>query len=261
MINKRLIPVIIIKDGLVVQSYNFNNYLPIGRPEFIVKYLSTWECDEIIILDIDARASKRLLNIKLINELSKNVNIPLTIGGGISSCEDAETYFKNGADKISINSLFLDNNFSSICRIVEEYGSQSIVLSLDFIQGANNTYFLYDHRTKKNTGRDIQYIFQIIKNEINIGEILINSVNRDGSKLGYDLELLNISTELINKPILALGGANNVEHFLEIIDLNRVTGFCAANIFLHSEHSVEIFRSKINKFKKVLRPNNYFNYE
>ena len=261
MINKRLIPVIILKNSLVVQSFNFQKYLPIGKPEFIVRYLSTWECDEIFILDIDASINKCLINTDLIKFLSKNVSIPLTIGGGINSLKSAEVYFKNGADKISINSLFLDAKYSIINSISEEYGSQSIILSLDFIKIDDGNYFLYDYRKKEKSNIDIFKTFELIKNELQFGEVLINSVNRDGSKLGYDIELYKLANDLVDHPILSLGGANKYKHFIEILQLNKITGMCAGNIFLHTEHSVEIFRSKINKVQNILRPNNYFSYE
>ncbi len=260
MINKRLIPVIIIKNGIVVQSFNFDKYLPIGKPEFIVRYLSNWESDEIIILDIDATINKRLIDIDLIKVLSKEVSIPLTIGGGVDSLKSAEIYFKNGADKISINSLFLDEKFSIINSISEEYGSQSIVLSLDF-KKVDNNYFLYDHRKKSVNNLNILKTFEIIKNELQIGEVLINSIDRDGSKKGYDIEIFKIANNLLSNPILSLGGANKLDHFIEILNLNNVTGMCAGNIFLHSEHSIELFRSELNKINNVLRPNNYFSYE
>ena len=111
MINKRIIPVIIIKAGLVVQSYGFRRYQPIGRPKFIVEYLSSWDCDEIILLDIDATMESRHITLSLINDMSKNISVPLTVGGGISSLHIAELYFKNGADKVAINSLFTDGNY------------------------------------------------------------------------------------------------------------------------------------------------------
>jgi cyclase len=261
MINKRLIPVIILKNGLVVQSFNFQQYLPIGKPEFIVRYLSTWECDEIIILDIDASINNCLINTDLIKFLSKNVSIPLTIGGGVNSLQSAEVYFKNGADKISINSLFLDAQYSIINSISEEYGSQSIVLSLDFIQIEDRNYYLYDYRKKEKSNIDIFKVFDLIKNQVKVGEVLINSVNRDGSKLGYDIQLYKLANDFVEHPILSLGGANKYEHFIEILELNKITGMCAGNVFLHTEHSVELFRSEINKFQNILRPNNYFSYE
>lgn len=262
MINKRLIPVVIIKDGLVVQSYDFNKYLPIGKPKFIIEYLSEWESDEIIVIDIDASLQQRPVNKELIDEISKIVTVPLTIGGGINSLEIAELYFKNGADKISINSLFLDNKFDLINKISEEYGSQSIVLSLDFFyKNDAHEYFLYDYRKKNITTLDLDSTINLISKNIQVGELLINSINRDGSKMGYDINLFERITKKIVKPILALGGANTLNHFLEISTNNLITGLCAGNVFLHSEHSVELFRNELNKKIPLFRPNNFFKYE
>lgn len=261
MINKRIIPVIIIKNGLVVQSYGFKNYLPIGKPNFIVEFLSSWDSDEIIILDIDASKQNRHLNLSLINELSKNVSVPLTVGGGISGLDVAELYFKNGADKVAINSLFTAGKYELINEISEEYGSQSTVLSLDFIEDDFLNNSLFDYLKMENLKMSVDEVMQIVINEVEVGEIMVNSINRDGSKLGYDISLLTQISASINKPILAIGGADKLNHFLDLFHLNNVTGLCAANVFLHSEHSVELFRSEINHFKNCLRPNNYFQYE
>ena len=258
MINKRIIPVVILKNGLVVQSYNFNHYLPIGKPEFIVEYLSSWDSDEIVILDIDATKENRHINVELISRLSKNVSVPLTVGGGITGLDIAELYFKNGADKVAINSLFLDGKYDEINAISMEYGSQSVVLSLDFIENFDSDYSLFDYRKGISTKRSAEIVINDIRDKVEVGEILVNSVNRDGSKRGYDVRLFTIITQLISKPVLAIGGADSLDHFIEIIGLNNVTGLCASNVFLHFEHSVEYFRSKINSKKEVLRANNYF---
>lgn len=261
MINKRIIPVVILKNGLVVQSYNFNHYLPIGKPEFIVEYLSSWDSDEIVILDIDATKENRHINVELISRLSKNVSVPLTVGGGITGLDIAELYFKNGADKVAINSLFLDGKYDEINAISMEYGSQSVVLSLDFIENSDSDYSLFDYRKGISTKRSPEIVINDIRDKVEVGEILVNSVNRDGSKRGYDIRLFTKITQLISKPVLAIGGADNLDHFIEIIGLNNVTGLCASNVFLHFEHSVEYFRSKINSKNEVLRANNYFLYE
>ena len=261
MINKRIIPVIIIKAGLVVQSYGFRRYKPIGRPKFIVEYLSSWDCDEIILLDIDATMESRHITLSLINDLSKNISVPLTVGGGISGLNIAELYFKNGADKVAINSLFTDGNYHLINEISHEYGSQSTVLSLDFTEDESLRNSLFDYKKSKNLKKSVSEVVNIIKNNVDVGEVLINSINRDGSKLGYDISLLSEVSELMNKPILAIGGADKVDHFLQILHLNNITGLCASNVFMHTEHSVELFRNKINNFKNILRPNNYFQYD
>ncbi len=261
MNNKRIIPVIIIKNGLVVQSYNFNQYLPIGKPKYIIEYLSSWDCDEIVVLDISASKEARHVNLSLISELSKNISIPLTVGGGITGPDVAEMYFKNGADKISVNSLFTRKRFAEINAISEEYGSQATVLSLDFIEDEKLIHSLYDYKRGLNLNQPVRAVIDEIRDNLEIGELLVNSVDRDGSKKGYDLGLFQTISGLVNKPVLAVGGADNLDHFLSILNINNVTGLCASNVFMHSEHSVEVFRSGINKIDIILRPNNYFSYE
>ena len=261
MINKRIIPVIIIKDGLIVQSYNFNRYLPIGRPKFMIEYLSSWDCDEIIILDINATRDNRQVMIDLINDLSKNISVPLTVGGGINGLETAELYFKNGADKIAINSLFTSRNYSVINKISQEYGSQSVVLSLDFIRDEYLNNSLFEYKSYSSLKVSVNEAISMIVDNLEVGEILINSISQDGSKLGYDIKLLSEVSGILNKPIMALGGANKIEHFLEILDFNNITGLCASNVFLHSEHSVELFRSEVSRQNHLFRRNNYFQYE
>jgi cyclase len=261
MINKRIIPVIIVQNNMVVQSFNFNRYLPIGNPKFIVEYLSSWDCDEIILLDISAYKEERVHNLSFISELSKNISVPLTVGGGIRGLKEAEMYFKNGADKICVNSLFTDNKYDSINDISSEYGAQSTVLSLDFTFDKTLGHSLYDYKNKINLNISVLSTIEKIKNSLEVGELFVNSVDRDGSKLGYDLNLLNTISKEINKPILALGGANTLEHFKSLLDINNITGICASNVFLHFEHSVEYFRSLIKQKNKTFRPNNYFSYE
>lgn len=258
MIYKRLIPVILIKDGLVVQSFNFNRHLPIGKPKYIVDYLSSWDSDEIIVLDISSSKNKISLNKDLINILSKHTNVPLTLGGGVKDLNSAEQYFKNGADKISINSLFTDQKYDTINMISKEYGAQSIVLSLDFIMDSRGKYILYNHILNTNSRLTINNVLDKIKNHIEVGEVLINSVDRDGSKMGYDINLLNFFNGTIPNPILALGGANTSKHFLEISKFHNITGMCASNIFLHFEHSTDVFRNLVNKQEQYFRKNNYF---
>ena len=258
MIYKRLIPVVLIKDGMVVQSFNFNKHLPIGKPKYIVDYLSSWDSDEIIVLDISSSKNKTTFNKDLINNLSKHTNVPLTIGGGVVDLKSAELFFKNGADKISINSLFVNQKFDIINLISKEYGAQSLVLSLDFVKDNNGEYILYNHIVNSNTIMTINNVIDNIKTKLEVGEILINSVERDGSKLGYDVDLLKKFHGTISNPILALGGANKVEHFIEISKFQNITGMCASNIFLHLEHSSDVFKHLVNKQEQQYRENNYF---
>ncbi len=258
MIYKRLIPVVLIKDGIVIQSFNFNKHLPIGKPKYIVDNLSSWDSDEIIVLDISSSKNKTIFNKELINTLSKHTNVPLTIGGGIVDLKSAELYFKNGADKISINSLFINKKYDIINTISKEYGAQSVVLSLDFIKDISKGYILYNHLLNSNTKMSINNVFDNIKTYVEVGEILINSVDRDGSKMGYDVDLLKKVDGIISNPILALGGANKLEHFLKISKFQNITGMCASNIFLHLEHSSDVFKNLINKQQNQYRENNYF---
>ncbi len=258
MKKKRLIPILLFKDGNLVQAHNFKFYQNLGNPEQAVKRLSEWGSDELIYLDISDRkhdiartdikykSTSSFLNI--IKKFSKFCFMPTTIGGKIKNLKDVEKRLLVGADKISINSAALINPLL-ISNIAKEFGSQCVVISID-VKKINNEYkVFYDHGTKPSSF-DLKEWLKIIYNN-GAGEILINSIDRDGSKKGYDINLLKLVTKSSKLPVIACGGVGNFGHFFQAFKNTNIDAAAAANIFHYSDQSV--FLAKNFLFKKKIK--------
>ncbi len=243
MLKQRVIATLIIKNNIVVQSIGFKKYLPVGRLDIAVEYLNRWGIDEIIILDIDASRNQTLISTDLIQKASQSCFVPICVGGGIKSIKDIQNLLSNGADKVSINHHFLHAP-SFIKEAVSTFGSQCIVITFD-VQKINGQYLIYDYLNDT--------IFESLEHGLklaqayNVGEILINNVDRDGMKTGLDSELANIVTSFSSLPIMMLGGAKNPQDLLDGIKNPKLSAVCAANFFHFTEHSVNIAKSFIKK--------------
>jgi cyclase len=246
MLKKRIIPVILLRNGLIVQSRNFNRYQALGSPTAAVQRLSNWSSDELIYIDISKEAHYDLnrddLNhprfetiIDIIGLVSKKCFMPLTFGGGIRSVDDARYRIKLGADKITLNSAAIENP-ALITQIAEELGSQCVVISIDVKRDEKEIPFVYKRGKEATDLRPVEFAQKIEK--LGAGEILLNSVNRDGTGTGFDIELINEVSKAVKIPVIALGGAGSWEDFEEVLDKTRASAVAAANIFHHSENSV-----------------------
>lgn len=258
MLKKRIIPVLLLKDGWIVQSKSFKKYQNIGNPMASVKRLSEWGSDELIFLDIskedkydlrrDDQGYRNSSNyLELMEEVSKIAFMPVTLGGKISSLSHIEDRLRVGADKVAINTKAVEDvEFISKCAI--EFGSQCIVVSLDIKKEGDN-YFIY---TRGGTNKIDKPYLELIKSiqESGSGELLINSINRDGTGIGFDIELINSIEEITSIPIIACGGAGDWEDFSEALDETNISGISAANIFHYRDQSVYVL-------KKFLYDNNY----
>ena len=252
MLKKRIIGTILQRNGIVVQSINFNSFLPIGKVPISIEFLNSWGIDEIILLDIDSK-----LNFENIKDYVTKCFVPLTVGGGINSIQDVEYLMNSGADKISLNSAAIYNP-SLIKDISKIYGNQCIVVSIDAINVKNN-YKVYDY--KKASAIDLDLNDLILRSiDLGAGEILINSVNRDGSYKGYDLELINIVCNLSSVPVICSGGAKNAGDFTDVFKNTKASAASASNFFHFTEHSVTTTKSNINKNVNV-RIDQYLNYQ
>lgn len=258
MLKFRLIPIILFKKDLVVQSFSFKNYLPIGNVKTAIEYFSNWDADEIILLDIDATKDNRPPNTDIIKWASKNCFIPITYGGGIHSMEHIEKVLKAGADKISINYVS-QKKPNLIKEASKKFGSQSIVVSID-AKISNKKYKVFDSNSKKIVNLDPKKWSQIVE-KLGAGEILLNSVDRDGSRVGYDIKLLKSISKTVNIPVIAAGGVGKVEHLAEGILKGYCQGVAAANIFQHAEHSTILAKACLKKKKIPIRINSKLNYE
>ena len=242
----RLIPVLLLKNGWLVQSREFNRYQNIGNPTTSVRRVSEWGSDELIYLDIskndgydmrrnDQNYPNRQTFLEIIEDVSKETFMPITVGGKIRNLKDIEIRLTLGADKISINSITLANP-DFIENAAREFGSQCIVVSIDAKKDKKN-YYVYDHMNSKSTNIDVLKFSSLVQN-MGAGEIILNSVDRDGLGIGYDIELLTIVANKVDIPIIACGGVGDWHHFKEAFDKTKVDAVAAANIFHYRDQSV-----------------------
>ena len=263
MVKKRLIPVLLLKNGWLVQSKSFLNFQNLGNPITAVKRLSEWAADELIYLDIssnniydirreDQRYPNRKNFLEIISDVSKYTFMPITVGGKIENLEKINQFLKNGADKVSINKITRINpSFVKVAS--KEFGSQCIIVSVD-VKYVDGNYFVFNHEDKKATNlKVIEWVKKM--EDYGAGEILLNSVNRDGMKNGYDINLINRVSETINIPIIACGGAGHWDHFLEVFSKTNIAAVAAANIFHYRDQSVYLAKKYLyDKGIKVRKP-------
>lgn len=243
MLKKRLIACLLIKDDLIVQSIGFNKYLPIGNPKFPLEFLNKWDVDEIILLDISAHKEKRKLNLKILEILSKSCFVPLTVGGGITSVEDVRKFIRTGADKVSINSSAI-NNPKLITEIADIFGSQCAVVSMDCKFDKDGVYRVYKDSGKISANLIASEWAKEIEN-LGAGEIFLNSIDRDGSKIGYDINLIKKITDAVSIPVIVCGGVGDFSHFASGIIDGRASAVAAGNIFHYIEHSTIIAKMNL----------------
>ena len=235
MLKKRLIPNIILNNGQIVQSVNFRHTNVIGNAITAVDFFNSWAVDEILVLDVSRTKEFRNKFYKIIEGLSKRCFIPLTIGGWITSIEEIQLLLKLGADKISINTEAVKNpefikNASNI------FGSQCIVVSIDVKKKELNEYEVFIERGKKGTKLHPKEWAQKVE-LLGAGEILLTSIDKEGKKDGYDLELIRMISEHVSIPVIAFGGVGQWDHFVDGIKIGKADAVSAANIFHYSEHS------------------------
>jgi cyclase len=236
MLKKRIIPCLDVKDGRVVKGINFVNLKDAGDPVEQAKIYDKGGADEICFLDITASSENRKILLDKVNETAKSCFVPLTVGGGISSIEDIKNLLLAGADKVSINTAAVKNhNFIKESSI--RFGSQCIVIAIDAKKVANNRWELFTHGGRNSTGIDaIEYAKIAEKN--GAGEILLTSMDKDGTKIGYDLELTRAIATLVSIPVIASGGVGNLDHLYEGFNKGLASAVLAASIFHYGEYSI-----------------------
>ena len=259
MLKNRLIPCIIFKGDLVVQSFFFKRYLPIGDIKTAIEFFVDWDVDEIILLDINATRDKRPPDNEIIRWATKKCFVPLTIGGGITKTSEIESVLKSGADKVSLNSHILQNP-KFISQASKKFGSQCITISIDVKLSDENRYQVFSSNENKSTNKNpVEWAKEVER--LGAGEILLNSVDRDGSRKGYDIELLNTISSSVNIPVIACGGVGKIEHLSEGIIKGNCHAVSAANIFQHTEHSTILAKAHLKRNGVAVRVNSKINYE
>ncbi len=247
MITKRIIPCLDVKDGRVVKGVNFKGLQDVSSPVELAKYYTQNGADELVFYDITASSDGRKLFTDILCETAKSVFIPLTVGGGINTVEDFDRVLKCGADKVSVNSGAIKNP-DLICKAAKLYGDQCVVLSVD-VKRVGGVFKVFAKGGRENTEMDaIEWIKRCVAN--GAGEVVVNSIDTDGVKKGFDLEMLEKVCDAVNVPVIASGGAGKIEDFITLFNtVPKVDAGLAASIFHFGEVS-------INDLKKEMKRNN-----
>ena len=244
MLKKRIIPCLDIKDGRTVKGINFIDIKDAGDPIELAKKYIIEGADELVFLDITATNEKRKTLAVLVEKIAKEINIPFTVGGGINTVDDAATIIKAGADKISVNSAAVKDPLL-IKEIAERFGSQAVVVAVD-TKFENNDWYVYVNGGKIATGiTTIDWVKQA--EQLGAGEILLTSMNNDGTKQGFAIDITNAVSSAINIPVIASGGAGAREHFKTVFENTKATGALAASIFHFGEIPIPVLKQYLKE--------------
>ena len=236
MLAKRIIPCLDVKDGRVVKGVNFVNLIDVGDPVDAAKAYYEAGCDELVFLDITATHEERDTTVDMVRRVAEQVFIPFTVGGGIRSVEDMNKMLKAGADKVSVNSSAVANP-QLIADCAEKFGNQCVVVAIDAKKVEDGSWHVFVAGGRKDTGIDLlDWAKKVVS--LGAGEILLTSMDKDGTKSGFDIEMLNAVANVVTVPIIASGGAGNSQHILEVFEQTPATGALAASIFHYGEVSI-----------------------
>ncbi|MCX2479311.1 imidazole glycerol phosphate synthase subunit HisF [Pedobacter sp. MC2016-15] len=250
MLSKRIIPCLDVKDGRTVKGVNFVDLKDAGDPVELAWQYAQQGADELVFLDITATYERRKTMIEMVKSVARQLNIPFTIGGGITEIADAEALLNAGADKISINSAAVKNP-QLIADLAEVFGRQFVVVAVDtkLVEGRNMVHL--------NGGRLIteleteKWIKQA--EDLGAGEILLTSMDHDGTKQGFDCNLLQTISQMINIPVIASGGAGAIDHFTEVFTTTGVDAALAASVFHFGEIPIPVLKNELKKHNIPVR--------
>ena len=236
MLTKRIIPCLDVKEGKVVKGINFVGIKDVGDPVEIAKVYNAEGADELVFLDITASFEERKTMIDVVERTSREVFIPLTVGGGVNSIEDIKNLLRAGADKVSINSAAVRNP-SLISEGAESFGSQCIVVAIDGKRRADGGFNVYVKGGREDTGIDaIEWAKKV--EELGAGEILLTSMDKDGTRDGLEIEFLNEVWKVVNIPVIASGGCGDIDSFYEVFKETDCDAALAASIFHYKEATI-----------------------
>ncbi len=236
MYAKRLIPCLDLKNGRVVKGENFVGLRDAGDPVEAAMEYDRQGADELVLLDITASSDHRNIIVELVRRVAERIFIPFTVGGGIRSVEDFTAILRAGADKVSVNSAALKNP-GLIREAAEKFGSQCVVVAMDAKRRDSGGWTLYLNGGRIDTGKDaVEWAKEV--QQLGAGEILLTSMDRDGTKRGYDLELTRAISQAVSIPVIASGGAGQLEHFYDAFTEGRADAVLAASLFHFKETSV-----------------------
>jgi len=236
MLKKRIIPCLDVREGRVVKGINFVDITDAGDPVEMAKFYDKEGADELVFLDITASHEKRDTMIEVVRQTAKQVFIPFTVGGGIKTIDDMRNILRAGADKVSINSPAIKNK-DLITQGAKIFGSQCIVVAIDAKKNENGIYEAYINGGRINTGLEV-ISWAKEAEAYGAGEILLTSMDRDGTKDGYDLELTRLVSEAVSIPVIASGGVGNLDHLYDGLVDGKAQAALAASIFHYGTHSI-----------------------
>ncbi len=236
MLDKRIIPCLDVRDGKIVKGINFVGIREVGDPVECAEEYNRQGADEIVFLDITATHEHRKTMADVVRRTAEKVFVPLTVGGGISTIEDFATMLRAGADKVSVNSAALKNP-DLIAQAADKFGSQCVVVAIDARKMEDGSWHAYVAGGRKDTGIDAVWWAKRAC-ELGAGEILLTSMDADGTKEGFDLPLLNAVCEVVNIPVIASGGCGTLEHFSEVFEKTGADAALAASLFHYRELTV-----------------------
>ena len=243
MLKYRIIPCLDVKDGRVVKGVNFENLTDAGDPVSQAQFYYQAGADELCFLDINASKENRSTMFEMVKKVAEKCFIPFTVGGGVSKIEDFSTLLRCGADKVSINSSAIENP-KLISDASRKFGAQCVVVAIDVKKNSSGNYEVFTRGGSKATGLDAVN-WAIEAQKLGAGEILLTSMDRDGTKSGYDLELIKKITSVINIPLIASGGVGTLDHLAEGLK-SGASAVLAASIFHFKTHSVQEAKQYLN---------------
>ena len=250
MLKKRIIPCLDIKDGKTVKGIQFEDLRIAGDPVELAKKYVKDGADELVFLDITATLENRKTLIELVEKLSLEINIPFTIGGGISSVQDVEALLKAGADKVSINSAAVRRP-ELVQEIAQQFGNQCVVVAIDTKQIDGDDYVFINGGKIQTELKTLDWVKTVA--DLGAGEILLTSMDFDGTKNGFDIRMLQNVSEVCQLPIIASGGAGKMEDFTEVFTNTKVTGALAASIFHFNEIKISDLKENLKQNKIAIR--------
>lgn len=245
MHTKRIIPCLDVKNGRVVKGINFVNLVDAGDPVQVGMAYDKAGADELVFLDITASSDQRNIVVDMVRRVAENIFIPFTVGGGIRTVDDFKAILREGADKISVNSAAIDNPYL-ISEAADKFGSQCVVLAIDAKRREDGSgWNIYKHGGRIDCGIDaVEWAMKAAR--LGAGEILLTSMDCDGTKAGYDIELTRTISENVNVPVIASGGAGTKEHFYEALTEGKAEAALAASLF----HYKELEISEVKEYLK-----------
>lgn len=245
MITKRIIPCLDVRDGRVVKGVNFTGLRDVSSPVDLGKYYSDNGADELVFYDITASAEGRNLFTEILTQVAAQIFIPLTVGGGIRTLDDFDRVLKCGADKVSVNSGAIQNP-DLIPAAAQKYGNQCVVLSVD-AKRVDGSYHVFQNGGRIDTGMDaLEWIRQGVEN--GAGEVVLNSIDTDGVKQGFDIEMLKAVNEIVKVPVIASGGAGSIQDFIDLFtEIPTISAGLAASIFHFGEVTIPDLKVKLKE--------------